>query len=155
MIEIAPGDLVAVVANERIHYALIVERIRMFGGCWTFAFHTTSLQLLTADEVLAGPRDDFHAFVDFVWAKREKRLTRLARKVDPTAFRGPGRLKGTHTLKGKAPFWFIFDMNFRQLKREACLSPEEARYPIQETIDDIVMTDRIDQRWTPDQDPRL
>jgi len=155
VIQVSPGDLVAVLAQARYHYALVIERIRMFGGSWTFAFHATSQRILTAEEVLAGSRDGFHAFVDFIWAKREDRLTRLARKVDASGFRGPVRLKSTHTVKGPAASWFIYDMSFRELKRETRLSAEEARYPLCETIDDVVMTDRIAERWRPEHDPRL
>lgn len=155
MIQVAPGDLVAVTARGRYYYALIVERIRMFGGSWTFAFHRTSGALLAPEALLNGSRSGFNAFVDFIWAKREKRLVRLARKVDASPFRGPGRLKGTHALKEKAAFWFIHDMAFQQLKRESLLSRDEARYPLHETIDDVLMVDRIDAGWTPEQDSRI
>ena len=55
-----------------------------------------------AADLLDGPRTGYHAFVDFIWAKREERLSRLARKVDTKRFAGPGRLKGTHAIRGKA-----------------------------------------------------
>jgi hypothetical protein len=124
MIHVAPGDLVAVAARGRYYYALVIERIRMFGGSWTFAFHRTSESLLAPEELLEGPRSGFNAFVDFIWAKRERRLLRLARQVDASPFRGPGRLKGTHAVKEKAAFWFIYDMAFQHVKRESRLSRE-------------------------------
>jgi hypothetical protein len=154
MIQVAPGDLVSIAANGRFYYALLIERIRMFGGCWSFVFHRTSSRVLTAPEVL-GESQGFNAFVDYIWSKREKRIERIARKVDATAFRGPGFLKATHPFKGKAPFWFIYDMSFKQVARVTELSEEQARYPYHQTIDDVVMVNRVDARWQPDDDPRI
>jgi len=155
MIRISPGDLIAVEANGQYYYALILDRVRLFGGNWTFAFHASAPKLLTADEILGGSTDGFHAFIDFIWAKRENRLTRLARGVDTARFRGPGRLKGTNTLKGKATLWFIYDMSFQELKRVSRLTAAEAAYPQRSRIDDTIMVRRVDDRWTPDQDPRI
>jgi hypothetical protein len=155
MIRIASGDLFAVEANGQYYYALILDRIRLFGGNWTFVFHISSSRLMDAGEVLRRPMEGFHAFVDFIWAKRENRLTRLMRGVDTSALRGPGRLKGTHAIKEKANLWFIYDMEFKELKRVSRLTAAEAAYPQYSRIDDTIMVRRVDERWTPDQDPRI
>jgi len=155
MLQVAPGDLIAIDANGQYYYALILDRIRLFGGNWTFAFHRSSPKLLTAAEILGGSADGFNAFIDFIWAKRENRLTRLKRGVDTAPFRGPGRLKGTNALKEKAKLWFIYDMSFNELKRVSRLTVAEAAYPQHSRIDDTIMVRRIDERWTPDQDPRI
>jgi hypothetical protein len=92
VIQIAAGDLLAVEANGR-YYTPVLDKIRLFGGNWSVVFHKTSEQMLGPDEVLDGSRDGFHAFVDFIWAKREKRLRRLARGLDTRRFHGPEFLK--------------------------------------------------------------
>ena len=102
MIQISPGDLVAVATDGRYYYALVLDRVRLFGGNWVFVFHCSSQNILDAADLLVGPRTGYHAFVDFIWAKREECLSRLARKVDTKRFAGPGRLKGTHAIRGKA-----------------------------------------------------
>ena len=112
----------SVEASGRYYYAVILDRVRLFGGNWTFVFHSSSEQPLSAEAVLGGPRGGYHAFVDFIWAKREKRLARLRRGVDVTPLWGPGRLKGTNAFKGKAHLWFIYDMSFKELKRAPRLS---------------------------------
>ena len=92
MIQISPGDLVAVATDGRYYYALVLDRVRLFGGNWVFVFHCSSQNILDAADLLDGPRTGYHAFVDFIWA----------RKVDTKRFAGPGRLKGTHAIRGKA-----------------------------------------------------
>jgi hypothetical protein len=155
VIQIAPGDLVAVESEGRYYYALLLDRIKLFGGNWTFVFHASSNTLLTAEDLLAGPRQGYHAFVDFIWAKREKRLNRLARWVDTKPFEGPGRLKGSSAINEKATFWLIYDMNGTQLKRSSCLTPEEAAFPDYSRIDDTLMIDLVKRRWVPERDERL
>jgi hypothetical protein len=155
VIQVAPGDLVAVEADGRYYYALILDRVKLFGGNWAFVFHASSDRLLGAAEVFGGSREGYHAFVDFIWARRERRLTRLARKLDTNALRGPGRLKGTNAIKEKAELWFIYDMEGRQLKRVAHLSLQEARYPEYARIDDTIMVDLVKQGWRPERDPRI
>jgi hypothetical protein len=155
LIQIAAGDLVAVEANGRHHYALILDKIRLFGGNWSFAFHRTSVDVLSPAELLRDAPQGFHAFVDFIWAKREKRLRRLARGLDTRSFQGSGRLKGTNAVNQKATLWFIYDMDFQELKRVAQLTAEEATYPDHSRIDDVLMVERIAQKWTPDRDPRI
>ena len=117
MIQLKPRDLVAIRANSHYYYALLLDRIRLFGGNWTFVFHRKSPELLTPDEVLGGSRSGFHAFVDFIWAKREGRATHLCRGVSTEEFEGPGFLKQTSVHREKATLWFISDMTFQEVKR--------------------------------------
>ena len=152
MIRVQPGDLVAVAANQKYYYALILDRVRLFGGNWTYAFHRTSTDLLKAQDVLGGPQAGFHAFIDFIWAKRENRLIRLARGIGTSGYEGPGYLKGTNQIREKAKLWFIHDMAFREVKRVSTLSAEEKRYPLKERIDDVLMTQRVNEKWLPEQD---
>jgi hypothetical protein len=155
MIQISPGDLVAVAADGRYFYALILHRVGLFGGNWTFVFHRSSQNILDAVDLLNGPKNGYHAFVDFIWAKRDGRLSRVARKVDTGPFAGPGRLKGTHALKEKAQLWFIYDMAFKELKRVSRLTAEEAKYPERARIDDVIMVQMVNAGWTPEKDPRI
>lgn len=155
MIRISPGDLIALSANGHFYYAAILPGRRLFGGNWTYAFHRKSQTLLTAEEILRGPRSGFNAFVDFIWAKRENRATRLAKKINTTTFEGPGFLKKANTHKSKASLWFVYDMQFCEIRRTPILNAAEARYPLMSRIDDVLMTRLIDQRWTPEIDKRI
>ena len=155
MIRIQPGDLLAVAADGRQYYALILDRIRLFGGHWTFVFHRTSEEPLAPTDLLQGPRAGFHAFVDFIWARREDRVRRLQTKVSPQGFEGPGYLKWTSTISGRPSLWIIYDMDFREVTRVAELSPTEQTYPEFSRIDDVLMVRLIDQSWLPEHDPRI
>lgn len=157
VIQVRPRDLVAVRVADRFYCALLLDsRRRLFGGYWSFAFYRTSTELLAVDDVLDGAGAGFHAFIDFIWAKRENRIARLARKVDAAAFEGPGYLRSRNALtKAVTPTrWFIYDMEFRLRKETPALTDVEKRYPHFTRIDDYTMCKRIDARWSPEMDLR-
>lgn len=146
----------AVSANGRYYYALILDKVRLFGGNWVYVFHaTTEGQIAPADEILGIEKLGFHAFVDFIWAKREGRIMRVAKKIDTAAYNSVRYLKNTHHFVGKAPIWFITDMNFQAVKRVVELSEEEKNYPFPVRIDDTKMVKRIDEQWMPNKDARI
>jgi hypothetical protein len=155
MIQIRPGDLIAIRFQGRYYYALILDRIRLFGGNWVYVFHRRSDELLSADVFLDGRQSGFHAFVDFIHAKREDRITRLQRKVDPNLYPSPGYLKATHHPTRKASQWFIYDMDFNLVKRVKKLKRAEKKYPNWSRIDDVIMKDLVDKAWTPEKDVRI
>jgi len=155
MIRIYPGDLIAISVSGKYYYVLVLDRIRLFGGNWTFAFHRTSDQLLSSEEILSRPQLGFHAFVDFIWAKREDRITRIAKQINVEPYDHVQYLKNTHTTKGKATTWFIYDRQFNEIKRTSELTEEEKRAPLEERIDDTIMADCVDRKWTPEKDERL
>ena len=155
MIRVNPGDLIAVTLNDRYYYAVMLDRIRLFGGNWAFAFHRTSGRLLSSAELLGGPQAGFHAFVDFIWAKREGRITIIARKIDIKPYDHVQYLRSAHAIKGTAERWFIYDREFREVKQTSELTEAEKRAPLEQRIDDTIMAERIDRRWTPDKDERI
>ena len=155
MTRIYPGDLIAVFSNGRYYYALILDKVRFFGGNWVYVLHETSLELLSPDQVLATQCSGFHALVDFIWAKREGRLLRVATKIDVEPYNSVRRLKDTHHFTGKAPLWFIYDMDFQEVKRVAELDEEEKAYPLLVRIDDTIMAEWVEQQWEPDKDQRI
>jgi hypothetical protein len=152
VIQIRRGDLVEISSQGHHYYCLVLDQIRMFGGNWTYVFHGFSNANLTADQVLERNGGGFHAFVDFIHAKREGRLRRLARSVDIRPYTGPGYLKRSLNLDDRyAGPWVISDMNFRDIRRVGELSEEEAKYPLEERITDSLMVERAEKRWTPSQ----
>jgi hypothetical protein len=79
----------------------------------------------------------------------------IEKAVDITPYNQIHYLKGTNTTKGKATLWFIYDMNFKEVKRVRRLSEEEKKYPVFSRIDDRIMVERIDQHWVPEKDPAI
>jgi hypothetical protein len=149
------GDLVAVNANDRYYYAIILSKVRLFGAPLVFAFHRTSETPLTAEQIAVPTATGFHEFVDFIWAKRENRLSRIATKIDTVPFETAHFFKSTHTTKGKATLWFIYDASFSEVRRTKRLSKEEKTYPLRHRIDDTIMCALIDKHWMPGHDERI
>jgi hypothetical protein len=149
------GDLVAVSSGGAYYYALLLTKIRLFGAPLVFAFHQKSTALLTVDEIVRDGATGFHEFVDFIWAKREDRLFRVAARVDTKRFLAARNFKNTHTTKGKAGLWFIYDDSFNEIRRTSRPSADERAYPLFHRIDDIWMCKLIDRQWTPEQDERI
>ena len=155
MIQIRPGDLIAINFEGWYYYALILDRIRLFGGNWAYVFHRRSEELLAPDIFLDGRQPGFHAFVDFIHGKREDRITRLQRKVDPSLYPAPGYLKAAHEFRRKASQWFIYDMDFILVKRVKRLKRAEKKYPSKSRIDEAVMVEMVAEAWTPEKDVRI
>ena len=145
-----------IAANGRFYYAITLDKIRLFGGQLSFVFHRTSERSLEADDVLRGPSEGFYEIIDFIWAKREGRIDRIAKKLDTSALnRSVSFFKTTFTTKGKAKEWQIVNRDGEEQRRVQKLSAEEARYPLFHRIDDILMVGLVDQRWSPEKDARI
>ena len=92
MIQISPGDLVAVAADGRYFYALILHRVGLFGGNWTFVFHRSSQNILDAVDLLNGPKNGYHAIWLEIAERRDGRPSGLApnvKQVDMKAWPAP------------------------------------------------------------------
>jgi hypothetical protein len=87
MIHAKPGNLVAVYADGRYYYAVVLKSLLPAArGHWCFVYHRTSEHLLSASEVLNDKSSGFYDLVDFIWAKRENRLIRIAENVEIKTF---------------------------------------------------------------------
>jgi hypothetical protein len=136
-------------AAGRFFYALVLDRIGLFGGAWSFVFAFHSEMQLNSEQVLARGDQGWNGFVDFIWAKRENRITRLARGVDTSRFAGPGYLKGSNAFPQKATMWWIHDLRTGGVSQKRELTSEERAYPMNERIDDTIMVERVLAGWTP------
>ena len=157
MIRIGPGDLVVVSARRRFYYALVLDRIALFGGQLCFVLFRTSAELLSAADIDFETEDGFYEIVDFIWAKREGRIQRIASKIPyAKAMNGSVQFfKTTFTVQGKANEWWIRDRDGKDVKRTNKLTEEEKRYPLHHRIDDAYLIDLVDQMWRPEKDPRI
>jgi hypothetical protein len=156
MTQIYPGDLLRIAATGRFYYAIVLDKIRLFGGQLSFVLYRTSQTPLAAEEVMREPLEGFYDIVDFIWAKRDARLARIAKKLDTEALnRRVSFFKDTHAIKEKAKDWWIYDREGRELRRVQKLSEEEKHYPLRHRIDDVVMVGLVDKRWSPEKDERI
>lgn len=164
MIRISTGDLVQIEFEGIYYYVLILGKICMFGGQLCFAYHRTSKTPLSVAEVLEEPVEGFPAIVDFIWAKREKRIERLAKKMSvdkfldgaPFCLNGKPHFKSTHrNWPGKAERWWVYDAEGNIVNDTKALSEQEKCYPNYSRIDDTIMVDLVDKRWKPEYDDRI
>jgi hypothetical protein len=101
MLQIRPGDLIAVTTDGgSVQFAVLTKQI-LFGGHWCFVFY---------DDVPGQPphtsdvdRIGFNAFVDFIKPKREGRVSRISRTNDFSRLNGPELLQ-QHPLKGEVNY---------------------------------------------------
>jgi hypothetical protein len=149
MIRPGIGDLISIYGSKKYYYALILSKIRLGGAPLVFAFHQTSAKPLEAAELLRRPVG-FHAFIDFIYAKREGRIGRIASRVDITPFGLPKLFKSA-PLPGDEPAeWRIWNGEKSSVVRRAPkLSKAERDYPLFQASGDVWMRRHIDHKWRP------
>lgn len=155
MIRLKPGDVVAFKHKNTYYYAVILSKNILFGGGIIFAFYLTSKQLLSLEEFIQEEREGFNVIVDFIYAKREHRITKIGTISGFEKFLKYKYFKHTHPFQGKAPVWFIYDENRKLIKRVSYLSEEQKKYPPLVRFTDYHLKDFIDQKWSPEKDPRI
>ena len=156
MIRLVEGDLIAISSGSRLHYALILGNQVLFGGNPCYLFHATSKEPRDAAYFMAERRGGFHAIVDFVRAKRDCRVRRIAKGLDTAAYAAPGLFKWTFADDSeKAKTWSILDSRFRELKRTRKLSPTERRLPDAACYEVDYALKLARRKWVPGADPRI
>lgn len=155
MVQLKQGDVIAIEQKGHYYYAVILSRIIYFGGNLVYAFHTKSDNLLTLKELIQKEPKGFNAIVDFIFAKREKRIIKLGQIEDLSKYRKYMYYKTTHQIKGKANLWFIRNDSFKDIERKEVLNSVEKQYPLSSRIDDGLMIDKINSCWLPELDERI
>jgi len=91
MIQIRPGDLIAV-KSDGLHvvFAVLTKQV-LFGGHWSFVFHTPREAPPSSQDRVVG--SGFNAVVDFIVPKREGRVVRVSRGNDFPSLFGPSLLQ--------------------------------------------------------------
>ena len=144
----------AVSSGCAFYYALLVTNTRLFGALWFL--HSIRRALICCRSTKSSTKER-KAFMNLSTSSgpNEGRLSRVASKVETSKFQTVRHFKNTHTIKGKAEFWFIYDESFNELRRTRQLTVEERTYPLFHMIDDILMCKLIDRQWTPERDERI
>lgn len=98
MIQLRPGDLIAV-RKEAVYilFALLTKQI-LFGGHWSFVYHHARRTVPIPGQKIGG--SGFNAAVDFIVPKREDRVVRVSRDNDFSSLMGPELLQQP-PLKGE------------------------------------------------------
>ena len=155
MIRINEGDLLCIEGEKQYYYVLILDKIKLFGGQLCFVYHKTTSEPVGAVEIVKTP-NGFYEIIDFIWAKREKRITKIKDNIDIKTIKEKIQFfKNTFTLIGKAELWIIYDKNGNEVKKVNKLNDEEIKYPIYHRIDDRIMMKLVDEFYLPENDERI
>jgi hypothetical protein len=87
VVQLRPGDLVAVEKGGLYVLTAILSKQVLFGGHWTFMFHGAH-QNQPSTATARESRSGFNAVVDFIVPKRDGRITRISRGNDFTELNG-------------------------------------------------------------------
>lgn len=155
MIQLKLGDVIAIKQKGVYYYAIILSKTIYFGGNLIYAFHIKSDSLLSLNEIMQKKSKGFNAIVDFIFARREKRITKLGQIENYAEYCKHSYYKTTHQDKEKAKFWFILDKSFKEVDRKKKLSSTEKEYPLASRIDDGLMIEKINNFWSPELDERI
>jgi hypothetical protein len=91
VLQIRPGDLIAVEqGHAAVVFAILTKQI-LFGGHWSYVFHGARDRVSLSKVEPTGP--GFNAAVDFIVPKRENRLIRISRANDFSSLMGPELLQ--------------------------------------------------------------
>jgi len=101
MIQLRPGDLVAVRNDGSYFLFAILTKQILFGGHWSFAFHGSRLVVPSAYDEIAGP--GFNAVIDYIIPKREDRIVRVNRGNAFSSLFGPELLQ-QQPIKGDVTY---------------------------------------------------
>jgi len=154
MLQIRPGDLVAIQKNDLYVDIVVLTSKLLFGGHWCFVVHNARREISTAEvECSSG----FNAFVDLIVPKRENRLSRIRRDVDPSSIWGPSLLQQP-PLKGEKNYriWQWKDgkrEDVEYLRFTPSPSKEELNSPHYSTFAADFAWDLASRGWMPDQSP--
>lgn len=150
MILLRSGDVVAFKNGNKYCYAIILTKIVRFGGNFVYAFHLETERILSMEELLEKRTEGFNAIVDFIFVKREKRLTKIGYIDDYNKFWKHRFFKATNAIGNQIPkMWFIYDENFKELKRVKELTGEEKDYPLTIRIDYVLLSKLVAKKWLP------
>jgi hypothetical protein len=91
MLQIRPGDLIAVRSGDAETLFAVLTKQILFGGHWSYVFYDAPSGLRDSNPETTGA--GFNVAVDFIVAKRENRIVRLSRGNDFSSLMGPELLQ--------------------------------------------------------------
>jgi hypothetical protein len=157
MIRIAPGDVLAIQHDGRYVYAAVLTRQILFGGHWSFIYHGAFPRLMPIDELLAVELRGFNAVVDYIQPNREKRLVRIAKKVDTSRYPNPPLVKShfgppiARRDVWKILRWTDKEQQVVEIKMTYEPTAQELSLPNHECLSANYAWGLAERDWTPDQ----
>lgn len=147
MQHVKKGDLVCIEEGGNYYYFLILGGAAFFGCQWSYLFHSVTKKISKASEILKSRDDGFLALVDFIEERRRNAVVKVENKIDTTAFFKKTKLKARIDTYGGGHKWYIYDINFKILKKQNKLLPWQKNYPIATGMKCRDAIKLIDKKW--------
>ena len=151
MIQIRPGDFIAVTDGESaVLFAILTKQI-LFGGHWSYVFHGARPAGALSDVEPVGT--GFNAAVDFIEPKRANRVVQISRGNDFSALMGPELLQ-QEPAKGEQNYGIWRWKNGRRedadwIRYTATPTAEEASAPHYGAMSAELACTLAARRWEP------
>ncbi len=133
--------------GRNYYYFLILSGSAFFGCQWSYLFHAVTEEVSQAHEILENRDDGFLALVDFIEERRVNAVVKVEKKINTTPFIKKTKLKARIDTYGGGHKWYIYDMNFKILKKQNKLLPWQKNYPIATGMKCKDAIKLIDKKW--------
>lgn len=155
MIQISTGDVLAIEEEQKYYYVIVLSKTVLGGGNLVYAFYLSTNQLLKLPDLLSKKVSGINAFVDFLHAKRKKKLTKIGKIENSNNFIKQKYFKSYDGLRNR---WFISQWDNLEILSlssiyevksvpKSKLSPEEKNYPHLCSFSDKILIKRIKDKW--------
>ena len=144
---VKPGNLIAVKKDEKYYYYLILSEPAFFGCQWAYAFHKTSGEIEAETEILKKYDEGFHALIDFIEEGRKNGIVKINNKIDIKPYINKSDLKARIDEHGGGHLWFIYSPEFKILKKQKELKPEQYSFPVASGMKCAESMKLIDKNW--------
>ena len=147
MQHVKQGNLIAINDGEVFCYFLILSGSAFFGCQWAYAFHITSGELLSENEVLESHGHGFPALIDFIEERRTNSIVKINTKIDTTKYEVTSNLKARIDQYGGGHLWYIYTPDFSIIGKQEKLDKEQYQLPIASGLKAKDSISLIHKRW--------
>lgn len=145
------GTLIGLKKDNIYYYYLILSEPRYFGCRWAYAFHKTSTNLKSKNEVLAKYGEGFHALIDFNREINQKIIHILGNGIDVSPYQVHKNSKVRIDKPGGGHEWYIFNSELRILRKQKKLKTAQIDFPVASGITCGDAIQLIDKKWKTEQ----
>lgn len=145
------GTLIGLKKDNRYYNYLVLSEPVYFGCQWAYAFHQKSEKLLTANEILAGFGEGFHALIDFKNNVDEKNTRAISKGIDIEPYMVEENSKVRIDKPDGGHEWYIFNSKLQILRKQQTLKTPQIKFPVASGITCRDASQLIDKKWKTEQ----
>ncbi|WP_234572283.1 hypothetical protein [Rhodohalobacter sp. 614A] len=151
MADFKKGTLIGIKKNDKCYYYLVLSEPMFFGCQWAYAFHQTSIHLLSQSEILSGYGEGFHALIDFNLQLDEFDVYKIGEGINIEPYRMDMNSKVRIDQPGGGHEWYIFNQKLQILRKQKTLKSGQMNLPIASGMTCVDAKQLIDKKWRTEQ----